>query len=198
MNLGASQSGRLAPRGSSSRGDACGDGDGQRSWPPDVVGRFGSRWARPRRSRRRQRRSRWEPALRGALTPAGGAYCWGNNSGGTLGNGTTTSSSTPGSIASLPGPASTVSAISAGGDHACALTSTGVVDCWGSRGYLSEEGFLYQGAGRRLDAPPPIIASPTHGADRHSGDRHRREPHLCVDDGGRGEALGIEQRGPTR
>jgi alpha-tubulin suppressor-like RCC1 family protein len=72
-----------------------------------------------------------------ALKASGEVNCWGDNSEGQLGDGTFDHSNMPVPV-SLATGLSTVAAISAGGDHTCALTTNGGVMCWGDnfRGQL--------------------------------------------------------------
>jgi len=62
-----------------------------------------------------------------ALTSAGQAYCWGLNTEGQLGNGTTTSSPLPGPVAG----GITFASISAGENVTCGLDPDGAAYCWG-------------------------------------------------------------------
>jgi len=74
-----------------------------------------------------------------ALTTMGDLYCWGDNTYGQLGNGTTTASTTPVPVTTPVGLS--FSSVSAGGAHTCAIASApdpNTAYCWGanSRGQL--------------------------------------------------------------
>jgi alpha-tubulin suppressor-like RCC1 family protein len=72
------------------------------------------------------------------VTSGGSGYCWGNNTTGELGNGTTTSSAM---AVVLSGGLLSFGAVSVGNSldrvdqHACALTRGGRVYCWGYNGF---------------------------------------------------------------
>jgi alpha-tubulin suppressor-like RCC1 family protein len=84
-----------------------------------------------------------------ALTSAGAVQCWGANFNGQIGDGTTTQRLTPTQVTGLT---SGVSAISAGGTHACALTTAGAVLCWGDNTY----GQLGDGTTTQRLTPTPV------------------------------------------
>ena len=65
-----------------------------------------------------------------ALLGSGGVRCWGNNSNGQLGNGTTTDSNVPVTVIGF-GAGTPVSQISVGYRRTCALQVDGNVRCWG-------------------------------------------------------------------
>lgn len=63
-------------------------------------------------------------------------YCWGNGSGGQLGNGAQGNSSTPVAVDVSGLPAGVeLSGVSAGNGHTCAVGSNGSVYCWGGGPY---------------------------------------------------------------
>ena len=63
-----------------------------------------------------------------ALTTVGSVKCWGANEFGQLGDGTTSTRTTPVDVVGLGGG---VAAVDAGAVHTCALTTAGGVKCWG-------------------------------------------------------------------
>ena len=84
------------------------------------------------------------------LTTAGGIETWGANYYGQLGDGTTTGRTAPVAV-SLPGGATAV-AVSAGGAHTLALTSTGAVWAWGR----NADGQLGDGTTTDRDVPVAV------------------------------------------
>lgn len=85
------------------------------------------------------------------LTATGSAYCWGENSHGQLGNGTTTTSSTPVAV-TIPAGASGFVALTAGGAHTCGVTDTGAAYCWGN----NEWGQLGDGTTTNSSTPQQV------------------------------------------
>jgi alpha-tubulin suppressor-like RCC1 family protein len=83
------------------------------------------------------------------ITTTGAAYCWGGNDGtGALGNGTTTSSTTPVAVSG----GLTFAAVSAGSSHTCGLTRNGAIYCWGYNG----DGELGNGTTTNSTTPVPV------------------------------------------
>lgn len=84
------------------------------------------------------------------LTTSGAVKCWGSNSKGQLGNGTTVASNVPVNVVGL---SSGVVAIAAGTSHACAVTVGGGMRCWGS----NAKGAL--GNGTQVQSSVPVTVT---------------------------------------
>jgi alpha-tubulin suppressor-like RCC1 family protein len=87
------------------------------------------------------------------ITTTGQAYCWGNQEGGRLGDGTMAPS---GQYVTAPVPVSgghTFTDIAAGGDHACAIAAGGAAYCWGH----NEQG--QHGTGNFSNSAIPVAVS---------------------------------------
>jgi alpha-tubulin suppressor-like RCC1 family protein len=65
------------------------------------------------------------------VATGGAAYCWGNNTNGQLGNGTTTSGNTPTAVQG----GLTFATVSAGFASSCGVTTGGAAYCWGDNAY---------------------------------------------------------------
>lgn len=83
-----------------------------------------------------------------ALLSSGTLRCWGSNSSGQLGDGSTTDRLTPVAVLNLSG----ITAISVGRSHACARSGAGAALCWGENG----RGQL--GDGTTVDRVSPVTA----------------------------------------
>ena len=103
-----------------------------------------------------------------ALLADGGIRCWGENSGGGLGDGTTVDRWTPVDVVGI----TTATAIAAGGGFTCALLPPGTVECWGS----NDEGELGRGTATTLPtpSPQPVIGISTATALASAGN------HACA------------------
>ena len=88
------------------------------------------------------------------VTPSGQAMCWGYNSSGELGDGTTASRTTP--VAVVPPSGTAYSSLAAGGSFTCGQTTTGAVQCWGNNAY----GQLGDGTSGTNQAVPAPLAFP--------------------------------------
>jgi alpha-tubulin suppressor-like RCC1 family protein len=91
--------------------------------------------------------------LRDSLPTGGSITCWGDNSFGQLGDGTTTNRSTPADVAGL---ASDAVWVALGRNHTCAVIDTTGVQCWGR----NHGGQLGDGTTTDRSTPSGVCADP--------------------------------------
>ena len=127
-----------------------------------------------------------------AVNLSGVIRCWGDNSYGQLGNGTTEASSAPVSVTGI----SNAIAISGSGNHTCAMTSTGTVLCWGA----NDSGQLGDGGTTASSLPIPVAAvgdgvRAVSASTTHSCAVTRSRAVWCWGDNGSGQR-GVSESAP--
>jgi len=100
-----------------------------------------------------------------ALNSAGSVVCWGFNGYGQLGNGSQTDSAVPVPVSGL---SSGVALIATGGNHSCAITTSGGLQCWGYNGF----GQLGNGSTANSPAPVPVTGLSSGVVAVSGGDWH--------------------------
>ncbi len=100
-----------------------------------------------------------------ALTSDGGVWCWGNNSNGQLGDGTTAHRQVPTQVSGIPGD---IVSISAGGEHSCAVTGSGAAWCWGT----NQNAQLGSGGGSPFQGPTLVPGIPSDVVTIDTGGAH--------------------------
>ena len=83
-----------------------------------------------------------------ALTGSGDVWCWGDNTYGQLGIGTTTMSNVPVQVTGL----SNITSLSAGSSHVCAIDSSNALWCWGH----NDHGQLGTGDNNNATSPTQV------------------------------------------
>ena len=87
-----------------------------------------------------------------ALLAGGAAVCWGQNISGELGDGTTTNSSVPVSVAA---PSGGFASLASGAYHTCAITPQGAAMCWGD----NDQGSLGNGGSTDRSVPTDVTGA---------------------------------------
>lgn len=121
-----------------------------------------------------------------ALMRGGEVMCWGFGNNGQLGGGSASSSLIPALVTGLSGQ--TIVEIGAGDMHACAVTSTGSLYCWGD----NASGQLGDGTTNQSNAPTPITLATAGAVTRVDGG----DAHTCAIVGaGKIDCFGKNNRG---
>ena len=89
------------------------------------------------------------------LSTSGTAFCWGDNTYGQLGDGTTTQRDTPVAVSRSLVPQFASGSLVAGDYHTCGLTTSGEAFCWGDNTY----GQLGDGTTTQREAPVAVSTS---------------------------------------
>ena len=100
-----------------------------------------------------------------ALTSQGQVMCWGDNSYGQLGDGTTAVHIAPVIVQGLD---IGIVKVAAGNGYTCALTSKGLVKCWGRNDFGQIGGFTTENSSTPID----VIGLPSGGVDVAAGNSH--------------------------
>ncbi|MBI3074467.1 MAG: hypothetical protein HYY84_20335 [Deltaproteobacteria bacterium] len=100
-----------------------------------------------------------------AATSSGGLKCWGRNSDGQLGDGTSTARRTPVDVTGL---ASGVTAVAAGENHTCAIAIGGGLKCWGDNDF----GAIGDGTFTTRYSPVNVTGFSTGAKSLSAGNNH--------------------------
>jgi signal peptidase I len=113
-----------------------------------------------------------------ARTTGGAVYCWGRNDRGQLGDGTTTSSSSPVQVKGVGGSGtlSGVMALAAGKKFVCAVRTDGTVVCWGE----NNEEQLGDGTSTNRSTPVQVIGVGGAGTLTGAVAAAAGESHVCA------------------
>jgi len=96
-----------------------------------------------------------------ATALSGEAYCWGRNTNGELGNNSTVNSTTPVLVdQSGVSAGKTFTSIVATQQHVCALSSDGLVFCWGAGTYLGRTGTVSSSVPVAVDLTGELVNHP--------------------------------------
>jgi alpha-tubulin suppressor-like RCC1 family protein/Tol biopolymer transport system component len=123
-----------------------------------------------------------------ALSAAGQVACWGDNSAGQLGDGSTTGSSTPVLVQGLPRPATD---LAAGFRRSCALLDDGNVYCWGGGIDPSLDGVIGDGAVQGRLLPQKVAGIEGRALALNTGQSHS----CALLDDGDVACWGVNQQG---